>query len=71
MDFKKWVKSIQTAGYNGERTVYKNYSTWNFYSAIIVEVNCFYAQNSTHILKIDCFSSSILEETRKKIKETS
>ena len=22
MDFKKWVKSIQTAGYNGARTVY-------------------------------------------------
>ena len=22
MNFKKWVKSIQTAGYNGERTVY-------------------------------------------------
>ena len=21
MDFKKWVKSIQTAGYNGARTV--------------------------------------------------
>jgi hypothetical protein len=24
LDFKKWVKSIQTAGYNGARTVY----TW-------------------------------------------
>ena len=23
MNFKKWVKSIQTAGYNGARTVYK------------------------------------------------
>ena len=23
LDFKKWVKSIQTAGYNGARTVYK------------------------------------------------
>ena len=23
MDFKKWVKSIQTAGYNGARTVYQ------------------------------------------------
>ena len=22
MNFKKWVKSIQTAGYNGARTVY-------------------------------------------------
>ena len=22
LDFKKWVKSIQTAGYNGARTVY-------------------------------------------------
>ena len=22
-DFKKWVKSIQTAGYNGARTIYK------------------------------------------------
>jgi hypothetical protein len=24
MNFKKWVKSIQTAGYNGARTVYGN-----------------------------------------------
>ena len=24
MNFKKWVKSIQTAGYNGARTVYTN-----------------------------------------------
>ena len=24
MNFKKWVKSIQTAGYNGARTVDKN-----------------------------------------------
>ena len=24
LDFKKWVKSIQTAGYNGARTVYCN-----------------------------------------------
>jgi hypothetical protein len=24
MNFKKWVKSIQTAGYNGARTVSKN-----------------------------------------------
>ena len=23
MNFKKWVKSIQTAGYNGARMVYK------------------------------------------------
>jgi hypothetical protein len=23
MNFKKWVKSIQTAGYNGARTVHK------------------------------------------------
>ena len=23
MNFKKWVKSIQTAGYNGARTVYE------------------------------------------------
>ena len=23
MNFKKWVKSIQTAGYNGARTVYR------------------------------------------------
>ena len=22
MNFKKWVKSVQTAGYNGARTVY-------------------------------------------------
>ena len=25
MDFKKWVKSIQTAGYNGARTVSNSY----------------------------------------------
>ena len=24
MNFKKWVKSIQTVGYNGERTVIKH-----------------------------------------------
>ena len=24
LDFKKWVKGIQTAGYNGARTVIKN-----------------------------------------------
>ena len=24
LDFKKWVKSIQTMGYDGTRTVYKN-----------------------------------------------
>jgi hypothetical protein len=24
MNFKKWVKSIQTAAYNGARTVYKD-----------------------------------------------
>ena len=24
MNFKKWVKSIQTAGYNGAGTVYKH-----------------------------------------------
>ena len=24
MNFKKWVKSIQTAGYNGARTVHKD-----------------------------------------------
>ena len=24
MNFKKWVKSIQTAGYNGARTVFKS-----------------------------------------------
>ena len=23
LDFKKWIKSIQTAGYNGVRTVYE------------------------------------------------
>ena len=23
MDFKKWVKNIQTAGYNGPRTVFE------------------------------------------------
>jgi len=26
MNFKKWVKSIQTAGYNGARTVYISYN---------------------------------------------
>jgi hypothetical protein len=26
MNLKKWVKSIQTAGYNGARTVYKEKS---------------------------------------------
>ena len=26
LDFKKWVKSIQTAGYNGARTV--DYAAW-------------------------------------------
>ena len=25
MNFKKWVKSIQTAGYNGARTVFEQY----------------------------------------------
>ena len=25
MNFKKWVKSVQTAGYNGARTVYNFY----------------------------------------------
>ena len=40
----------------------------NFYSAIIVEVSCFYDQNPIQILKIDCFSSHILEETRKKLR---
>ena len=25
MNFKKWVKSIQTAGYNGARTVFNIY----------------------------------------------
>ena len=28
MNFKKWVKSIQTAGYNGARTVYYNHKFW-------------------------------------------
>jgi hypothetical protein len=27
MNFKKWVKSIQTAGYNGARTVLETVST--------------------------------------------
>ena len=29
MNFKKWVKSIQTAGYNGARTVF-NIQAWNY-----------------------------------------
>ena len=29
MNFKKWVKSIQTAGYNGARTVFNN-QAWNY-----------------------------------------
>ena len=29
LDFKKWVKSIQTAGYNGARTVLANCSAAN------------------------------------------
>ena len=33
MNFKKWVKSIQTAGYNGARTVYGFFSRID-YSAI-------------------------------------
>ena len=33
MNFKKWVKSIQTAGYNGARTVLKiNGKIWNLLS---------------------------------------
>ena len=29
MNFKKWVKSIQTAGYNGARTVISISSIWS------------------------------------------
>ena len=32
--FKKWVKNIQTAGYNGARTVYENYNVIAFKSCI-------------------------------------
>ena len=28
MNFKKWVKSIQTSGYNGARTIVECYCTW-------------------------------------------
>ena len=31
MNFKKWVKSIQTAGYNGARTVYRSRAGRHFY----------------------------------------
>ena len=34
MNFKKWVKSIQTAGYNGARTV-NNFFLWKTYFFII------------------------------------
>ena len=30
MNFKKWVKSIQTAGYNGARTVNRSYINASF-----------------------------------------
>jgi hypothetical protein len=39
LDFKKWVKLIQTAGYNGARTVMKE----NFYPS--------YGNLTTHIAK--------------------
>ena len=32
MNFKKWVKSIQTAGYNGARTVYEEILKWHSHS---------------------------------------
>ena len=43
MNFKKWVKSIQTAGYNGARTVYEIGSL--LYTAIVINV--------VSILKVD------------------
>ena len=37
LDFKKWVKNIQTAGYNGARTVFKNLMNYflKLFSALI------------------------------------
>ena len=45
MNFKKWVKSIQTAAYNGARTVSRQVNT-----AVIMNENC---KNSIafHLLK--------------------
>ena len=31
MNFKKWVKRIQTGGYNGKRTVYRSCTGRHFY----------------------------------------
>ena len=42
MNFKKWVKSIQTAGYNGARTVY-------FYFALITSLNRYVLQLPTYL----------------------
>ena len=38
MNFKKWVKSIQTAGYNGARTVIQMISAVQHF--IIIPQNC-------------------------------
>ena len=49
MNFKKWVKSIQTAGYNGARTVYKYFKAENlnnFPSKSVNNLFKFSAQNS-------------------------
>ena len=41
LDFKKWVKSIQTAGYNGARTFFFNkYIYWNFPPVHLFESIC-------------------------------
>jgi hypothetical protein len=49
MNFKKWVKSIQTAGYNGERTV------------IQIQTNGFGIWDSNSILLLLFFTNSYIE----------
>ena len=39
MDFKKWVKSIQTAGYNGARTVRDKYIHIACFGIALIYIN--------------------------------
>jgi hypothetical protein len=61
MNFKKWVKSIQTAGYNGARTVYCFFLSYYSIEVLAVSKACVY-QTAIQFLIFMPFADCLLIE---------
>ena len=53
MNFKKWVKSIQTAGYNGARTVYNK--AYGIYKSLGFVIQKMVVQGSGYRISANSF----------------